>query len=265
MTPSSIADPAAAPERGYGARIFLVAAGLALATTGGAILSAIGTGDLRQAVHGVGLARGADIEAERRQQSATVAKLEDDLRILMDEVATLRSRDAVARLDTRLEDRLARLDLDLTQLTAETAAVRLRDEIVDAAPARDQIGELEGNLAQAAREIGTLRSSFDASVETNRRDIGDIGKRVDRLEHLIGAGDVTSSIGHSPVRRRSAHDLSGWSVQDARRGAATITGHSGTYEVTPGTVVPGIGRIASVRARGNHWVVVTDKGVIVQR
>jgi len=59
--------------------------------------------------------------------------------------------------------------------------------------------------------------------------------------------------------------LSGWSVQDAHNGGATIKGDGGKFDVTRGTLVPGLGRVTNVRQRGSRWIVVTDKGTIVQR
>jgi hypothetical protein len=263
MTSSSNPSSAVASDRGHGARIFLFAMGLALATTGGAILSAIGAGDLQHIASTIWLSRDSDIAIEQRRQSATVAILGENLHSLIGEVEALKSRGLSA--SSAVEDRLARLDSELKQLTTDTGDMWIpKTASTLGQPWHDEVTELRTNLALAGVEIGALRSSLDASQQAQHGQIGDITRRVDRLEQLVGASDVTASIPVTSFRRRPPRSLAGWSVRDAQRGAAIITGHGGTYEVTPGTIVPGIGRVASVRPRGNTWIVVTDKGIIVQ-
>jgi len=48
-------------------------------------------------------------------------------------------------------------------------------------------------------------------------------------------------------------------------GAALIEGRNGIIEVEPGSVVPGIGRIEAIKRQDGRWVVVTARGLIVQR
>jgi hypothetical protein len=36
-------------------------------------------------------------------------------------------------------------------------------------------------------------------------------------------------------------------------------------EVVPGVNVPGVGRIRSIERRDRRWVVVTDRGLIIER
>jgi len=164
-----------------------------------------------------------------------------------------------------IADHLGRLDSEFRQLSADTAELRLAGSATALGePWHDEVGALRTDLAMAGVEIGVLRSSLDASQQAQRGQIGDIARRVDRLERLTGAADVTASIPPTPARRRMPHSLAGWSVRDAQYGAAIIARHGATYEVKPGSIVPGIGRVASVRARGNSWIVVTDKGIIVQ-
>jgi hypothetical protein len=48
-------------------------------------------------------------------------------------------------------------------------------------------------------------------------------------------------------------------------GAALIEGRRGMIEVEPGTPVPGLGRIEAIKRQDGRWVVVTPRGLIVQR
>src|SRR5215475_883488 len=255
MSSSSDACPTVTSRGGHGGVIFVVAMGLALATSGGAVLSAVGTGALQHAIQQIGGFRSADIIAEQRRQSETVAQLEDSLHTLMGEVAMLKSRDLTAKLD--VEEHLARLDSGLARIALDTETLRIARPDAGAKVRPDagtralnhDVDELRNNLAITGIEISALRTSLDTTQQAQQREFGDIAQRVERLERQIGNSDLTSSI---TIQRRPHEGLPGWSVRDAQRGTAFITGNGVTYRVKPGSIVPGIGRILSVRARGHR-------------
>jgi hypothetical protein len=57
--------------------------------------------------------------------------------------------------------------------------------------------------------------------------------------------------------------VDGWVVREVYDGAALVEGRNRRlYEVVPGGMVPGVGRVESIERRGRSWVVLTDKGVI---
>ena len=59
--------------------------------------------------------------------------------------------------------------------------------------------------------------------------------------------------------------IDGWSLADVGYGGALIRNHRGTWEVYAGDRIPGLGRIDAIRKQDGHWVVVTEKGLIVAR
>jgi hypothetical protein len=59
--------------------------------------------------------------------------------------------------------------------------------------------------------------------------------------------------------------LEGWTLRDVSRGGAVIEGKHGFYEVYAGDPVPGLGRVDAIRRQDGRWVVVTTKGLVVQR
>jgi hypothetical protein len=59
--------------------------------------------------------------------------------------------------------------------------------------------------------------------------------------------------------------VEGWVLRDVENGSALIAGRQGSYEVYPGDPVPGLGRIDAIRKQDGKWVVVTSKGLIVER
>jgi hypothetical protein len=55
-------------------------------------------------------------------------------------------------------------------------------------------------------------------------------------------------------------------VRDVYRGVALIQSpRFGLIEVEPGDVIPGIGRVESIRKQDGHWVVATSRGIIASR
>jgi hypothetical protein len=59
--------------------------------------------------------------------------------------------------------------------------------------------------------------------------------------------------------------VDGWYLADVGYGGALIRNRRGTFEVYAGDRIPGLGRIDAIRKQDGHWVVVTDKGLVVAR
>jgi len=53
-------------------------------------------------------------------------------------------------------------------------------------------------------------------------------------------------------------------VLHAENGVAVIAGRGGAIDVTPGFMVPDLGRVAAIRQEGGRWVVVTDRGTTIR-
>lgn len=158
-----------------------------------------------------------------------------------------------------VEDRLALLESEVARLKQQQ--VVLRSSQGDTA---EELGHIRAALANATIGLESLRTSIQEHDQG--RSMGDaaLDRRVDRLERLI-ATDATGSIGNPSARRRLPPVLTGWSVRGLDGGKAAIAGRGTTYWVTPGSYVPGLGRINNVRQRGNSLIVVTSRGTIVQR
>jgi hypothetical protein len=63
-----------------------------------------------------------------------------------------------------------------------------------------------------------------------------------------------------PARARV---IDGWTVRHVSRGVAVIQGRRiGAIEVEAGDIVPGVGRIESIRRQDGRWVVLTSNGMI---
>jgi len=251
------------PKRDSTALAFLIAMGIALATTAGVALTA-GTGTLRTGPSPVSAENDPAAVAEPAHEAPDVVRLEDRLEDLLGEIEILKSRPPNSSSDSTVEDRLNQLSEEIAQLKADTK--RLQNGL-ETASWRDEIGSFRANFANTDIELSKLRSSLDERDESRRHAIADLSRRLDRLERVVAAGEETGSIAGSALHRRArpAHSgVNGWSVQDAQFDHAIIAGQGARYAVWPGAIVPGLGRVVSVRERGNRWVVVTDKGTITQ-
>ena len=85
--------------------------GFGLATTSGAVLTAVGTGDLQELVRSLSGEPAADPVADQLQQTATIARLENDVRTLIDEISDLKAQRQAAPNDPAVTERFARIDV----------------------------------------------------------------------------------------------------------------------------------------------------------
>ena len=82
-----------------------------------------------------------------------------------------------------------------------------------------------------------------------------------RSQTGVGAGRHAAGGRRQPSRAQRIVD--GWVVRHVSRGVAVIQGRRiGAIEVEAGDVVPGVGRIESIRRQDGRWVVVTSNGLI---
>jgi len=226
--PDSSAPP---PKQDPVAFAFLIAMGVAVAVVSGAALSGIASGAVQDVLRTAGVGQNDAIKAEQRRQAMALATIEGSLGLVRGEVAVLAAR-------------------------ADAAADALRHQAGKPDPGPSDI------------DVAALRSSIDEHAERNRNALVAVNKRIDWLETLVYRQDATGSVQPATpaaARRRGAKSKSAWIVLHAQDGVAVIGGSSGAIDVTPGYVIPELGRVAAIRQRGGHWEVVTEKGTITQR
>ena len=75
--------------------------------------------------------------------------------------------------------------------------------------------------------------------------------------------DTTGSIASDGRPKPPVVD--GWVLRQVFDGFALIEGFNGRlFEVGPGSNIPGIGRVETIRRQEGQWVVVTPKGIITR-
>jgi hypothetical protein len=209
---------------------------LAAADVTGASLSGLASGAVQKLPWTAGSRHDSAIMAEQRRQASALEKIE---------VAVSRAHADVALLNARADE-----------------AENLHLEA-----AKSPISPATNSTTGADREfdLGALRSSLDEQAERNRNELRAVNKRLDWLEKFIyGPEGAVQPAGTAP-RRPGRQFARGWRVLHAANGAAVISGKGGAIDVTPGSRVPDLGRVASIRQeRGGRWVVVTENGMTIR-
>ncbi|PZQ11567.1 MAG: hypothetical protein DI565_17670 [Ancylobacter novellus] len=147
---------------------------------------------------------------------------------------------------------------------------------------------LDATREQAASKIENLSAKLDQSRGDAQR-VTDLQGRLDRIEKQAEAekrqadqrpaerqaraedpattGSVSRDVRAPEVKpdEPAAKIVRNWTVRDVTRGVALLEGRNGLIEVVRGARAPGMGRIRSIERRDGQWVVVTDRGLVLER
>jgi hypothetical protein len=155
--------------------------------------------------------------------------------------------------------------------------------------------DLQTTVEQLRSDIAALKASVDTTSRTTGAQYTKLVERLDRAERAQSVAaktdaalpkETTGSITKpsatatplppAPVPSPAAAPgtitpgapapgtfVPGWAVRDVYRGVAMLQSRmGGMVEVEPGDVLPGLGRIESIRRQDGRWVVMTSKGMI---
>jgi hypothetical protein len=146
-------------------------------------------------------------------------------------------------------------------------------------PAASGGEELTANLqamkAQFA-ELSAIKTTLDNAARSSTSQFAKIADRLDRLDQRTAAAaaapETTGAIANtsnapSPVSpeppKLADRILPDWIVQDVQNGRALVESrYGGVFDVGAGSVLPGIGRVETVKRQDGQWVVVTARGLI---
>ena len=141
-----------------------------------------------------------------------------------------------------------------------------------------QVAELtamKSSLDGAARNANTQFAAISDRLDKVERtaaapsaQLAHIADTVDRLDKINAAPETTGSIGTSAPPTPSDAKITDrivqdWMVQDVHGDRALVESRSGgLFEVGAGSVLPGLGKVESVKRQDGQWVVVTARGLI---
>jgi hypothetical protein len=152
-------------------------------------------------------------------------------------------------------------------------------------------------------ELAALKANLDGASRSANGQLAKLAERLDRIEHVQAdpaaklahiietlerlekknvvasaappaAPETTGSIAGAPGAAAVAIPaeaklpdkiLQDWVIQDVRSGRALIQSrYGGIFDVTTGSILPGLGRIETIKRQDGQWIVVTARGLITE-
>jgi hypothetical protein len=224
------------PKRSFPA----MAAMLALATIAGAVGGVLAT---------TGLTHVADAPANNALE-ASIARIDSDVLALKAGLEHT-SKTSVSQFN-KTSDRLDKIEKAQTEPNAKLAKLT---EAVD--KLRTPPPAVAAAPAQAVAVTPATAKEVTGSV-TTPAGAAPLPAQVATVPAVPPKSEVKPDVNRLP-------SVDGWKLADVGYGGALIENRRGTYEVYAGDVVPGLGRIDAIRKQDGHWVVVTQKGLILPR
>ena len=163
--------------------------------------------------------------------------------------------------DTRaLKDMLVRLSSELTTLKASVDAAN-RNSGSQLGKLTERIDRAEKAQAEPSAKIARIAESLDR-LEKRQVAASAPATTVAALQPPVHQ-DVTGSIATDKLQARPPV-VEGWKLHEFFGGRAVVENRTtGTlFEVGPGSNLPGLGRVETIRREDNRIVIVTPKGII---
>jgi hypothetical protein len=124
---------------------------------------------------------------------------------------------------------------------------------------------MQRSIAHLSKQVALLKAKLEKAAA-----------HAQLAERRDGAPEITGSIRKAgeeiPLPRPAPHLTAAasrpavvpdWSIRDVRDGYVYVQTNGDIYQVVPGAPLPGLGPVQSITRRGDHWVVVTPRGIIV--
>ena len=114
------------------------------------------------------------------------------------------------------------------------------------------------------REAKSASSRETADPQRQADPIRKLLKDAEQQLTSIGpnARDLQAPVKLAPVPETRPTTIEGWTLREVTNGTAVLEGPNGTWRVTRGDTVPGVGRIESIFRWGNRLMVATSSGLI---
>ena len=145
-----------------------------------------------------------------------------------------------------------------------------------------EVSALKANLEAATRaaggELAKLSERLDRFERTQADPAAKLARIADAVEQLENKAPVPASLPAMPAEttgsiaragtaasepKSSEKVLRDWIVREAHGGRALVENRSGgVFEVTNGSLLPGLGQVESVKRQDGQWIVLTAHGVI---
>jgi hypothetical protein len=186
-------------------------------------------------------------------------------------MGTLANEEVIRRLEVetaRSQDILARLGTDLEALRKTVAAFKEVEHTASAASATEQTNLVEKverlaiGLQEPGRKISALEGRFDRMESQIMATLAGLNAKPP-APSAPPAVEATLRQEAPAPKPGKGEPVDGWVLREVYNGAALVENRNRRlYEVMPGGILPGVGRIEAIERRGTRWVVLTDRGFI---
>jgi hypothetical protein len=231
----------AAPTRATSGRFPLLAASVAIAAAIGAILGSIGNAAIVKFTAPPAAAASDTFKLAAKEQ----AQLKDLIGRLRGDVAALKAEiEGSTKVSTaqfaKLGERIERAEKAQSDPSGRIAKIV---ETLDRIDRRSAV-----NTAAAAPAPAPAAAAAPVQVAS------------------AGAPEITGSIPQETKQiAPKPAVLEGWLLREVVDGFALIESANGRlFEVGPGSNIPGVGRVESIKRQEGQWVVLTPKGIITR-
>ncbi|MFD1331392.1 hypothetical protein ACFQ4O_05205 [Methylopila musalis] len=202
--------------------------------------------------------------------------------------------------DAAMDRKVAQMQSEMTRLRrALDQSKKGQAALAKSAAGQDEIKALKAKIADLEKTLDASRQASAgkideltrmveaaktqaATVETAKAEpakpaespqLADLRDRVEKIEKASAAtvadanpkatdpettGSISAADGAGSI-------VKNWSVREVSEGVARLDGRHGLIEVRRGDDTPEFGRVRAVERRDGRWVVVTDRGLVLQR
>ncbi|MBD2745647.1 hypothetical protein IC232_02960 [Microvirga sp. BT688] len=195
-------------------------------------------------------------------------------------LGTLANRGAIEKLEAetaRSQEILARLSSDLESLKNTAAAFKEIEHTASTAAKSEQakLSDKVERLAISLQEPAKKLSSIEGRLDKMENQITTTLASLNTKPAAPAAAPAPAAPAAAPVTEAAAREeapapkpaksepVDGWVLREVYNGAALVESRNRRlYEVMPGGILPGVGKVEAIERRGARWVVLTDKGFI---
>lgn len=180
--------------------------------------------------------------------------------------AAANSQDEVRALKAELAG--LQKTLDSTRGEAASKIENLSAKLDQSKGDAQRVADMQSRLDRMERQANLDKTEADKRVaELRQSEQKQSEQRQARVEDVQSTGSIGG--GEEPKTREANRDnakvVRNWTVREVTRGVALLEGRYGMIEVVRGARAPGMGRIRSIERRDGQWVVVTDRGLVLER
>jgi hypothetical protein len=189
-------------------------------------------------------------------------------------MGTLANKDAIRRLEAetaRSQEILARLSTDLDALQETVVAFKDVEHTASTSSASEQtkltekVERLAISLQEPGQKLSALEGRLDRMESQILTTLAGLNTKPATPDAPTAPTPVEAAVKEEAPAPKlvKSEPVEGWVLREVYDGAALVENRNRRlYEVMPGGVLPGVGRIEAIERRGARWVVVTDKGFI---